>query len=131
MPPALASRLLREAGKSARMTVLPPQRIAGRTASGLRVIPADPASTIGEIDIWAEITNGLALKVEILGRGTRHPALETQFLFQVSSWKPDRGILTPQRGPGTGFTTTAAKSLEGALNNLDPELLPAPWPGVR
>ena len=32
--------------------------------------------------------------------------------------------MTPQRGFGTGFTTTAAKSLEGALNNLDPELLP-------
>ena len=123
LPPALASRLLREAGTSARMTVLPPQRVAGRTASGLRVVPADPASTIGQIDIWADVATGLALKVEILGRGARHPALETQF-FQVSSWKPDRGILTPQRGPGTGFTTTAAKSLEGALNNLDPELLP-------
>ena len=123
VPPALASRLLREAGSSARMIVLPPRRVAGLTATGLRVIPADPASTIGQIDIWAEVANGLPLEVQILSRGARHAALETQF-FQVSTWKPDRGILTPQRGPGTGFTTTSARNLEGALNNLDPELLP-------
>jgi hypothetical protein len=123
LPPALASRLLQEAGTSARMTVLPPRRVAGLTASGLRVVPADPASTIGQIDIWADTANGLPLAVQILSRGARHPALETQF-FQVSPWTPDRAILTPQRGPGTGFTTTTAKSLQGVLNNLDPQLLP-------
>jgi hypothetical protein len=123
VPPALATRLLREAGSSARMTVLPPRRVAGLTATGLRVVPADSASTIGQIDIWAEAANGLPLEVQILSRGARHPALETKF-FQVSTWKPDRGILTPQRGPGTGFTITGARNLEGALNSLDPELLP-------
>jgi len=123
VPPALASRLLREAGPTAQLSVLPPQRVAGLTATGLRVVPADPASTIGQIDIWAEAANGLPLEVQILSRGARHPALETKF-FQVSGWKADRAILTPQRGPGTGFTSTGARSLQGALNNLDPELLP-------
>jgi hypothetical protein len=123
VPPVLASRLLRETGSTARLTVLPPRRVAGLAATGLRVIPADPASTIGQIDIWAEVANGLPLAVEIVGRGAQHPALETKF-FQVSTWKPDRGILTPQHGPGTGFTTTAARNLQGALNNLDPERLP-------
>ena len=123
LPPALASRLLQEAGTSARMTVLPPRRVAGLTASGLRVVPADPASTIGQIDIWADPANGLPLEVQILSRGARHPTLETQF-FQVSPWKPDRAILTAQRGPGTGYTTTSARSLQGVLNSLDPELLP-------
>ena len=123
VPPVLASRLLREAGSSARLTVLPPRRVAGLTATGLRVVPADPASTIGQIDIWAEVANGLPLEVQILSLGARHPALETQF-FEVSTWKNDRGILTPQRGPGTGFTITSARNLEGALSNLDPELLP-------
>ncbi len=123
LPPALASRLLQEAGTSARMTVLPPRRVAGLTASGLRVVPADPASTIGQIDIWADTANGLPLEVQILSQGARHPALETQF-FQVGPWKPDRATLAPQRGPGTGFTTTTAKSLQGVLDNLDPQLLP-------
>ncbi|HYZ57340.1 MAG TPA: hypothetical protein VE733_28080 [Streptosporangiaceae bacterium] len=123
VPPALAVRLLREAGPSARMTVLPPRRVAGLTASGLRVVPADPASTIGQINIWAEAANGLPLQVEIVGRGTAHPALESQF-FQVNSWRPDSRILTPSHGPGTGFAISSASSFQGALNNLDPEVLP-------
>jgi hypothetical protein len=123
VPPALAVRLLREAGPSARLTVLPPSRVAGRAVSGLRVVPSDPASTIGRIDIWADVRNGLPLQVQVFARGAGHPALETEF-FQVSSWHPDNRILTPQRGPGTGFTVTSAKSFQGALNNLDPEVLP-------
>jgi hypothetical protein len=105
------------------MTVLPPRRVAGLTASGLRVVPADPASTIGQIDIWAETANGLPLRVEIVARGAVRPALESQF-FQVSPWRPDSGILMPHPGPGTGFTTTTASDFQGALNNLDPEALP-------
>jgi hypothetical protein len=123
VPPALAIRLLREAGSSARMSVLPPRRVAGLAASGLRVVPADPASTIGQIDIWAEAASGLPLQVEIIGRGTAHPALESQFL-QVSPWRPDSSILTPHHAPGTGFTVTSASSFQGELNNLDPEVLP-------
>ena len=128
VPPALAVRLLREAGTSARLTVLPPRRVAGRAVSGLRVVPSDPASTVGRIDIWADVTNGLPLQVEIFARGAQHPALETQF-FQVNPWRPDSGILTPQRGPGTGFTVTSARNFQGALNNLDPEVLPASLAG--
>jgi hypothetical protein len=123
VPPSLGIRLLREAGPSARLAVLPPRRVAGRAVSGLRVVPSDPASTIGEIDIWADVRNGLPLQVQIVARGSRHPALETQF-FQVSPERPDNGVLTPGRGPGTGFAVTSARSFQGALNNLDPEVLP-------
>jgi hypothetical protein len=123
VPPALGIRLLREAGPSARLSVLPPRRVAGRAVSGLGLVPADPASTIGQIVIWADVSDGLPLQVQIFARGTHHPALETQF-FQVSAWRPDRAILTPQRGPGTGFTVTSARSFQGALDNLDPEVLP-------
>ena len=127
-PPALAVRLLREAGPSARLSVLPPRRVAGLAVSGLRVVPSDPASTIGRVDIWADVRNGLPLQVQVFARGARHPALETHF-FQVSSWRPDNGILTPQRGPGAGFSVTSARNFQGALNSLDPEVLPASLAG--
>lgn len=123
VPPALADRLLQQAGASARMTVLPPRRVAGLAAYGLRVVPADPASTVGRIDIWAEVTNGLPLQVQIYSRGAGKPALESQF-FQVSRWHPESAILTPQRGPGTGFAVTSARNFQSVLNNLDPEALP-------
>ena len=63
VPPALAIRLLDEAGRQATYGVIPPLRVAGQSAAGLRVTPADPASTIGHIDIWAQPSSGLPLMV--------------------------------------------------------------------
>jgi hypothetical protein len=123
VPPSLAARLLREAGADAKFSMLPPQRVAGQSAAGLRVVPADPASTIGQVDIWANPDSGLPLLVQILARGTAVPALETQFL-QVSSWQPDAGVLTPQHGPGAGYTVTTANDFTGVLRDLYPEFLP-------
>jgi hypothetical protein len=123
LPPPLALRLLHEAGPRARVTELAPRRVAGIAAAGLGVLPDDPASTIGRIDIWAEPASGLPLQVEIFGRAGGQPALETQFL-QVSAWHPVQAVLTPQRGPGTGFTRTDAADLSGALGELGPVILP-------
>jgi hypothetical protein len=127
VPPALALRLLAEAGQ-ARFAVIPSLRVAGQSAAGLRITPADPASTVGRIDIWAQPGSGLPLMVEIFGRGSVRPALQSQF-FQVSSWRPDQRVLTPARGPGTGFTVTRASSLQGALSNLAPVAFPSQLAG--
>lgn len=128
LPPTLAARLLNEAGTNSRLTVLPPRRVAGRAADGLRLVPADPASTVGQIDIWADAATGLPLDVAVVSRGARQPALETHF-FQVGRWTPGRAILTPQRGPGTGFTTVSASSLAGELSHLAPVVLPVKLAG--
>jgi hypothetical protein len=128
VPPALAQRLLAEAGPGTQYGVLPPLRVAGQSAAGLRVTPADPASTIGQVDIWAVPSSGLPLMVEVFGRGARTPALQSQF-FQVSPWKPDTSVLTPPRAPGTGFTVTSAGSLAGLLNRLELERLPGSLAG--
>ena len=130
VPPTLAARVLSEAGPQARLSLLAPVRVAGQSAAGLRITPADPASTFGQVDIWAAPASGLPLMVEIFGRGSGRPALETQF-FQVSSWRPDPRVLTPVRGPGTGFTTTSASNLPGALRNLVLTALPAQLAGRR
>lgn len=122
-PPALAIRLLDEAGPHARFSVIPALRVAGTSAAGLEMTSTDPASTIARIDIWAEPGNGLPLMVEIFGRGSSAPALESQF-FQVGPWRPGAAVLTPQRGPGTGFTVTSAGRLSGELNNLATTNLP-------
>jgi hypothetical protein len=128
VPPSLALRLLHEAGPHARVSELPPRRVAGVAAEGLRLFPGDPASTVEHIDIWAEPDTGLPLQVEVFGRDNGQPALETQFL-QVSSWHPTAAVLTPQRGPGTAFTQTDAADLSGALGDLGPVLLPAKLAG--
>ena len=124
VPPALALRMLSEAGRQARFSVIAPLRVAGQSAAGLRVTPADPASTVGRVDIWADPSSGLPLRVEVFGRGSASPALESLF-FQVSPWHPDPRVLTPTRAPGTGFTVTSAGRLAGALSNLALIALPA------
>ena len=128
VPPSLALRLLHEAGPRARVSELPPRRVAGMAAAGLRVFPDDPASTVAHIDIWAEPASGLPVQVEVFGQGTGQPALETQFL-QVSSWHPTPAVLTPQRGGGTAFTQTDAADLSGALGDLGSVILPATLAG--
>jgi hypothetical protein len=130
MPAALAVRIINEAGPGAKLSLLPPQRVAGQSAAGLAVEPASPQSTIARADIWASPGTGLPLRVEVFGRGTQgtqgpqgQPALETQFL-QAGPWTPDTSVLTPQRGPGTGYTTTTPSDFAGVLKNLDDEVLP-------
>ncbi len=128
VPPALAQRLLSEGGRQARYSVIAPQRVAGQDAAGLRMTPADPASTVGQVDIWASPSSGLPLMVEIFSRGSARPALESQF-FQVSPWRPDPRVLTPVRSSGTGLSVTNAGSLAGALSNLGLVALPAELAG--
>jgi hypothetical protein len=123
VPPSLAIRLIKEAGRHARLVSLPARRVAGLAVAGLGIEPTGSASTVAEIDIWALPGTWLPVEVEVFGRGSAQPSIETQFL-QVSPWKPEKSVLTPQRGPGTGFTQTAAADLSGALSDLGPALLP-------
>ncbi len=123
VPSALAVRIIDEAGPGAKVSLLPPQRVAGQSAAGLEITPAASQSTIARADIWASPASGLPLLVEVFDRGVPQPVLETRFL-QAGPWTPDPGVLTPQRGPGTGFTTTTPADFAGVLKNLDDELLP-------
>jgi hypothetical protein len=128
MPAALAVRLINEAGPGAKASLLPPRRVAGQSAAGLRITPAAPQSTIARADIWASPASGLPLLVEVFDRGAAQPALATRFL-QAGPWTPSPGVLTPQHGPGTGFTTTTPGDFAGVLKNLDDELLPGSLAG--
>lgn len=129
VPSALAVRILNEAGPGARLSLLPPQRVAGQSAAGLAVRPASSRSTVMRADIWASPGTGLPLRVEVFGRGAARPALETQFL-QAGPWRPDASVLTPRHGPGTGFTTTTPRDFAGVLKNLDKQVLPGVLGGL-
>ncbi len=122
-PAALGVRIIKEAGPGAQLSILPPQRVAGQSAAGLAVRPASEQSTIAQADIWASPGTGLPLRVEVFGRGSAQPALETQFL-QAGLWTPSAAVLTPRLGPGTGFTTTTPSDFAGVLKNLANPALP-------
>ena len=128
VPSALAIRIIDEAGPGAKLSILPPRRVADQSAAGLEITPASPQSTIARADVWASPGTGLPLLVEVFSRGSAQPALETQFL-QAGPWTPDASVLTPQHGPGTGFTTTTPAGFAGVLQNLADEVLPGSLAG--
>jgi len=93
LPPDLARRLLAAAAGD-RVESIPGRRVAGIAAAGLRIVPADPHSTVGHIDIWADPRTGLPLQVEASARGAERPVLVTRFL-EVGMTAPGAGVLTP------------------------------------
>jgi hypothetical protein len=121
LPPALARRLLGFAGRTDRIASIPAQRVAGIDAAGLRITPGSTATTISAIDIWADPANGVAVQVEVFARGSAGPALVTRFL-DVSMSKPAAATVTPDPGPGVGFSQTSLPNASGVLNGFGPPL---------
>jgi hypothetical protein len=117
-PPELVRRLL---GLTAadRLEQLPGRRIAGTTAAGMRIVPAEPGTTVAHIDVWADPASGLPLQAEITAVGARRPVFVTRFL-EVTQTAPDPAVLVPPvRLPGMGFTTTSTADVLAGLDRWD------------
>ena len=100
LPPELARRLLSEATAD-EVTRLPVRRIAGVDAVGLRLRPGEAGSSIRRVDVWADPSTGLALRVEVYGPAAR-AAASTSFL-DFRAGRPDAA--------STAFTPPAAADL--------------------
>lgn len=122
LPPDLARRLLALAPDDP-VAALPPRRIAGRAAAGLRLTPADPDTTVGRVDVWADGDSALPLRVEIAPRGAPAVPLLVTELREVALQAPADADLVPPRPPGSSRTRAEAADLGGALRVLD---APAP-----
>ncbi|MET1071701.1 MAG: hypothetical protein ABWY11_03545, partial [Umezawaea sp.] len=94
--PDLARRLLATAAGDV-VTALDARSVAGRRADGLRLVPADPATTIGQVDVWADTATGVPVRVEVTPRGAARPILVTEF-EQFTPGPPDDAVLTPDIG---------------------------------
>ncbi|NEK60396.1 transcriptional regulator [Geodermatophilus sabuli] len=79
LPSSLGRRLLSEA-TGGELTRIGARRVAGRDALGLRLVPAEPGSSVDRVDVWVDRATGLPLQVEVVAAGARQPALDTRFL---------------------------------------------------
>ncbi|MGY1707048.1 sigma-E factor regulatory protein RseB domain-containing protein [Geodermatophilus sp. SYSU D00697] len=79
LPAPLGRRLLSEATDE-EVSRAGARRVAGRDALGLRLVPADAASSVGRVDVWVDPASGLPLQVEVFAEGASDPALDTRFL---------------------------------------------------
>jgi hypothetical protein len=100
LPSALGRRLLAEAAP-AELSRIGAERVAGRNALGLRVVPADEAASVSKVDVWVDAGSGLPLRVQIFGAGSGVAALDTGFLSldlatpaaPVTAFTPPRGAV--------------------------------------
>lgn len=97
LPPDLARRVL-AMDRVDSPVALAPRRIAGIAAAGIRLRPTDPATTVGQVDMWADPATGLPLRVEITARGAAKPIIVSRFV-NVTLRAPDTADVTP---PDTG-----------------------------
>jgi hypothetical protein len=121
LPPALALRLLSFASSATKISRLPSQRVAGVDAAGLRLLPDDPDSTVGAVDIWANPGNGLPVQVDIFTHGSAQPILVARFL-DLSEGLPSLADVTPAPAPGVGTTVTALPDVSGIVDRFGPPL---------
>ncbi|MFL6126670.1 hypothetical protein [Actinophytocola sp.] len=116
LPPELSRRIL-SAAQGDPVTALPARRVAGRDAAGLRLVPRDPDTTIGRVDLWADPATGVPLAVEVTARGASRPVLASHFA-EYDPTRPAAAVLTPQRPPGSGYSIVAAPGIADALGAL-------------
>jgi hypothetical protein len=128
LPPDLARRIL-SMDTVDKAVSLPPRRIAGIDAAGLRLRPADPATTVGQVDIWADPDNGLPLRVEVTARGGTQPVL-LSFFVNVDFGTPAASVVSPPTQPG-GVARTAAPDILRAIGNLGDVPLPPALAGYE
>jgi hypothetical protein len=78
LPPTLARQML-QGVRDDELSELPARRVAGHETAGVRLRPAESATSIAQVDIWADPRTGLPLQVELYGVGDRRPVLRTAF----------------------------------------------------
>ena len=125
LPPEIARWVLRSAPGDG-VTALAGRHVAGVAASGLRLVPADPDTTIGQVDVWADPGTGLPVRVEVTARGQQAPGLVTEF-DDVDQTAPD--VAAPKPAPGSGFTVTHAPDISSVLGARGRARLPATLAG--
>jgi hypothetical protein len=92
VPAELGRRLLSQA-LPREASRLGSERIAGRSAPGLRITPEQPASSISHVDVWADAATGLPLRVKVQGKQSGTAALTSSFL-DFSPTKPSAAVTT-------------------------------------
>ncbi|MGH3763215.1 hypothetical protein [Actinophytocola sp.] len=122
LPPELARRVL-VAAQEDPVGALPARRVAGHHAAGLRLTPADPDTTIGHVDMWADPDTGLPVAVELTPRDADRPILYSQFL-ELDATTPGADVLTPKQAPGSGFTVATAPDVGDVLGTFGRGRLP-------
>jgi hypothetical protein len=129
VPSALAARLLNGA-KASELSRIPPRRVAGRSAVGLRLVPADPMSTIARVDVWSDESSGVPLRVAVYGDSdSRHPVLTSEVVVFDPDPPSDRAV-SFTFSPAVDFERGTSFDAVASANAFAPFVLPATLAGL-
>lgn len=78
LPPALGARAIVDADPDA-LKRLDDRVVAGREARGLRVVPSARGASIDHVDMWADASSGIPLRLEVYAAGSSEPAFTSEF----------------------------------------------------
>jgi hypothetical protein len=107
LPPELGRRLARLVTPNDRVTGIHARRVAGVAAAGIRIEPADQrTTTVRCVDVWADPTTGLPLRVEVTPATDERPLVTTAFL-ELDRAMPatERVTFVPPLDGGVDVTT--------------------------
>ena len=127
--PATLGRDLFQGARADEVSVIDPVRVAGVDAAGLRLRPADAASTVDHVDLWADPATGLPLRVDLYGRGAATPALTTAFT-DVTLSAPDPATVRFSAPESVTLAYEESTDVAAAANGLDQVDLPSTLAGL-
>jgi hypothetical protein len=128
LPPTLA-RLMLQGVREDELSALPPRRVAGIAAAGVRLVPAERTTSISSVDIWADPASGLPLRVELSGAGDARPVLESSLRdVDLAEPPPETTLFRP--GSGVDIAYEESVDVAAAANALSPYDLPATLAGL-
>ena len=90
-----------QGARDTELTSLPPRRIAGIDAAGLRLVPAEAGTSVRQVDVWVDPQSGLPLQVELYGADEKRPVLST-VLRELSVGTPPDGATRFAQAEGVG-----------------------------
>jgi hypothetical protein len=122
LPPELGRRLA-AAATAGEARPLAPRRVAGVEALGLRITPRSPTTTVSRVDLWADPSSGLPVRVELTARGGGGPIIVTSFL-DLRQKAPDSSTVRFQVPPGAQVDFDDAPDLARAVERFSPFVLP-------
>lgn len=90
LPDTLGRRVLQGA-ETGELSSMPLQRIAGRSAAGVRLTPSTQQSSIDRVDLWIDPESGIPLRVDVYA-GFVRPTLSTHY-ERLDLGSPPEGAL--------------------------------------
>lgn len=129
VPAALAKRVLAGA-RASELSRLESRRIAGRSAAGLRLVPADQRATVDRVDVWVDDATGIPLRVDAYAAastpgsaGSRRPVLTTE-VTTLDTDRPAARLTRFSPAAGVDVRRTLALDEAAGANAFAPFRLP-------